>query len=171
MCTRTTTSLLCGMMVVMATGCGSRIRHSHLNVVTDDDRTARDGKIASRIESFPVEYVWRGGTRIMGASLHQTGCGLTLKGRIRADRRTMISASRVVKVEAVNSDEQIAWSAFATIDHKHHVRRCRGQSGTFATTIASIAGVDHFHIGVIVKKDKDVPLASTCAPEVNSSHS
>lgn len=166
--TRSIMTIIVGVAVAFLPGCSSNIRHGTIAIIHDQDMPRPESSIGVDSQSLPVEYVWSAGLRFIGASLHDTNDGLVLKGRIRARVPSMISASKVVKVEGLDADQVIVWSASARIDHKHGVRRSRGKSGTFELKVPDLKEIDHFHIGVIARCNKDSKLLDAHPGDVNS---
>lgn len=129
-------------------------------IVTGDEGIIGHHATAAKDTSLPVEYVGHGGMRVARVSLYKGDEGLMLKGRIEVDNPSTISTLRIVKIEAVNADGQIVWSVVAGIEHEHGARWHRRHTGTFATAIPDLSGIDHLHIGVTSTVNEDGPLIS-----------
>ena len=116
----------------------------------------------------PVEYIWKGGAQVLGASLYSSGEESLLKGRLRAKSFTMLSPSQVVRVEAIGQSRKIIWSGTARIKRDPSIRFRRSRFGTFRVALPDLETLDHFHIGVVARRDSSDILPGTCLSLTNS---
>jgi len=162
MLTNSLRPMLILLTTVAASGCGASVRHGTIHYVSGNQAIQGREDDSGRLESVPVEYVWRGDPQVIGASLYPAPDGFSLKGRLRAQSFTMFRPSRVVRVEVVDDAHRLLWSGTGKMKHDRGTVRRRSRKGTFSVELPKIRNVDHLHVGVVAKRDAADMLPGTC---------